>query len=109
MPLLKPISGHTSCRGVYRNLTKGGRVLVADYLNLDVLDREAAAFDWAAAMDDTRSHWQNDTPWGDRPCRTYKHYVLSSDHKDHVELDALCKLTVAWAREHFGDFEVAIV
>ena len=27
MPLLKPISGHTSCRGVYRYLTKDGRAL----------------------------------------------------------------------------------
>lgn len=60
-------------------------------------------------MDDTRSRWRNDTPWGGKPCRTYKHYVLSPDPKDHVSLDDLCKLTVAWTREHFGDFEVAIV
>lgn len=109
MPLLKPISGHTSCKGVYRYLTKGGRALAADYLNLDVPEREGVAFDWAAAMDDTRSRWRNDTPWGGRPCRTYKHYVLSPDPKDHVSLDALRELTVAWAREHFGNFEVAIV
>lgn len=109
MPLLKPISGHTSCKGVYRYLTKGGRALAADYLILDVPEREGVAFDWAAAMDDTRSRWRNDTPWGGRPCRTYKHYVLSPDPKDHVSLDALRELTVAWAREHFGNFEVAIV
>ena len=109
MPLLKPISGHTSCRGVYRYLTKDGRALAADYLNLDVPEHEGGTFDWAAAMDDTRSRWRNDTPWGGRPCRTYKHYVLSPDPKDHVSLDALRELTVAWARKHFGDFEVAIV
>lgn len=109
MPLLKPISGHTSCKGVYRYLTKGGRALAADYLILDVPERKGVAFDWAAAMDDTRSRWRNDTPWGGRPCRTYKHYVLSPDPKDHVSLDALRELTVAWAREHFGNFEVAIV
>ena len=109
MPLLKPISGHTSCKGVYRYLTKGGRTLAADYLILDVPEREGVAFDWAAAMDDTRSRWRNDTPWGGRPCRTYKHYVLSPDPKDHVSREALRELTIAWAREHFGDFEVAIV
>lgn len=60
-------------------------------------------------MDGTRSRWRNDTPWGGRPCRTYKHYVLSPDPKDHVGLDDLRELTVSWAREHFGDYEVAIV
>lgn len=109
MPLLKPISGHTSCKGVWRYLTKDGRALAADYLDLDVPERESAAFDWATAMDATRSRWRNDTPWGGRPCRTYKHYVLSPNPKDRVNLDALRELSVAWAREHFGDFEVAIV
>ena len=109
MPLLKPISGHTSCKGVWRYLTKDGRALASDYLNLDMPEREGDAFDWAAVMDDTRSRWRNDTPWGGRPCRTYKHYVLSPDPKDHVSLDALRELTVAWAREHFGEYEVAIV
>ena len=109
MPLLKPISGHTSCRGAFRYLTKDGRALAADYLNLDMPEREGDAFDWASAMDATRSCWRNDTPWGGRPCRTYKHYMLSPDPKDHVGLDDLRKLTVAWTREHFGDYEVAIV
>lgn len=72
-------------------------------------EREGDAFDWASAMDATRSRWRNDTPWGGRPCRTYKHYVLSPDPKDSVNLDALRELTVAWVREHFGDREVAIV
>lgn len=35
MPLLKPISGHTSCKDVYRYLTKNGRALATDNLNLD--------------------------------------------------------------------------
>lgn len=55
MPLLKPISGHTFCKGVCRYLTKDGRALDADCLNLDVPERDGAAFDWAATMDDTRS------------------------------------------------------
>ena len=109
MPLLKPISGHTSCKGVYRYLTKDGRALAADHLNLDVPEREDATCDWAATMDDTRSRWRNDTPWGGRPCRTHKHYVLSPDPEDHVSLDDLRELTVSWACEHFGEYEVAIV
>lgn len=35
--------------------------------------------------------------------------MLSPDPKDHVKLDALRELTVAWVREHLGEFEVAIV
>lgn len=38
--MLKPISSHTFCRGVFRYLTKDGRALAADYLNLDVPERE---------------------------------------------------------------------
>ena len=95
MPLLKPISGHTSCGGVCRYLTRDGRALAADYLNLDVSEREGGALDWAIAMDATRSRWRNDTPWGGRPYRTYKHYVLPPDPKDRVEPSALRKLSVA--------------
>ena len=62
-------------------------------MNLDVPEHEGSAFDWAAAMDDTR--WRNDTPWGDKPCRTYEHYVLSPDPKDHVSLNDLRELTVS--------------
>ena len=35
--------------------------------------------------------------------------MLSPDPKDHVSLDVLRELTIAWAREHFGEYEVAIV
>ena len=59
--------------------------------------------------DDTRMRWRNDTPWGGGPCRTYKHYVLSPDPKDHVGLDVLRELTAAGVRGRFGDHEVAIV
>lgn len=110
MPILKPISGHTSCSGVFRYLTKDGRALASDYINLDVPERDGdAPFDWARAMDDTRRRHGNDRAWGGRPARTYKHYVLSPDPEDGIGLENLRDLAVTWAQEHFGDYEVAIV
>ena len=35
MPILKPISGHGGTARIMRYLTKEGRALAADYLNLD--------------------------------------------------------------------------
>lgn len=107
MPILKPISGHTSCSGVYRYLTKDSRALARDYLNLDA--PEEGEFDWAAVMDGTRHAYRNDVPWGNRPARTYKHYVVSPDPEDSIDLERLRELTLAWAEESFPDYEVAIV
>lgn len=107
MPILKPISGHTSCADVYRYLTKNGRALARDFLNIDAPEEEG--FDWAAVMDETRHAYRNDTPWGGRPARTYKHYVISPNPGDAVSLDGLRDLAIAWARENFPDYEVAIV
>ncbi|MCI6680818.1 MAG: relaxase/mobilization nuclease domain-containing protein [Parafannyhessea umbonata] len=110
MPIVKPISGHTSCRGIYRYLTKNDRALASDYLNLDVPERiEGQPFDWAKVMDDTRRRNGNDRAWGGHRARTYKHYVLSPDPEDGIGLDALRELAVAWAERHFADYEVAIV
>lgn len=107
MPILKPISGHTSCAGIYRYLTKNDRALAHDFLNLDA--PENGEFDWAEAMDETRHAYRNDTPWGDRPARTYKHYVISPDPGDAISLEKLRDLTTAWAQEGFAEYEVAIV
>lgn len=108
MPMLKSIAGHTSAKGIFRYLTNKNRALASDCLNLDEPEPERA-LDWAAAMDETRRSFGNDKPWRGRKVRTYKHYVVSPDPKDRIELDALRDLAVAWAREHFGDYEVAIV
>lgn len=107
MPILKPISGHTSCSGVYRYLTKNARALAQDFLNIDA--PEEGSFDWAAIMDETRHSYRNDASWGGRPARTYKHYVISPDPGDSVSLEELRDLAVAWAKENFPDYEVAIV
>ncbi len=110
MPIVKPISGHTSCRGVYRYLTKKNRALAADYINLDVPERaEGRPFNWAEVMDETRRRNGNDRAWGGHAARTYKHYILSPDPEDGIGLDALRELATAWAERHFADYEVAIV
>lgn len=116
MPIIKPISGHTSTGGVFRYLTKGGRALACDYLNMDAPVRDTYAplpeyepSDWGAAMDETRRLAGNDVPWRGKRVRTYKHYVLSPDPDDVLSLDSLRELTMAWVRENFPDFEVAVV
>lgn len=106
--MLKTIAGHTTAKGIYRYLTKKNRALASDYLNMDAPE-DGRAFDWARAMDETRRAFGNDKPWRGKKVRTYKHYVVSPDPKDGVGLDALRDLAVSWAREHFGDFEMAIV
>lgn len=99
---------------MHRYLTRKNRALTCDYLNLDApgntAERDAlVGFDWAAAMDATRHGDGNDKPWRGKRVRTYKHYIFSSDPNDAIGLDALCKLTIAWAQENFADYEVAIV
>lgn len=109
--MLKTIAGHTSARGICRYLTRKNRALASDYINIDAPDpaRPEAAFDWARVMDSTRRAFGNDLPWRGKRVRTYKHYVVSPDPKDGIALDALRDLATSWAREHFSDYEVAIV
>lgn len=106
--MLKTISGHTSTKGIRRYLTKKNRALAEDYLNLNPPEPRRA-FDWAAAMDETRRLFGNDSAWRGRRARTYKHYVVSPDPKDRVSLEGLRALAIRWARESFPNHEVAIV
>ena len=108
VPMLKTISGHTSTKGIRRYLTKDGRALAEDYINLEP-SAPGRPFDWADAMDKTRRLYGNDSAWRGRRARTYKHYVVSPDPKDRVSLDGLRTLATGWARECFPDHEVAIV
>lgn len=108
VPMLKTISGHTSAKGIRRYLTKEGRALAEDYINLE-LPAPGRPFDWAEAMDRTRRLYGNDSAWRGRRARTYKHYVVSPDPKDRISLDGLRALATGWARKCFPDHEVAIV
>ena len=69
MPYVKPISGHTTTANVRRYLTKDGRALAVDYLNMEY-DSNAqgvevefpVSYDWAKEMDETREAFGSDAP-----------------------------------------------
>ena len=117
MPVIKPIAGHTSVRGVSDYLQKEGRALAVDLYNLSWdEDRDAELdpelkqdVDWAAEMDLTRIANGNDTPWRGKRARTYMHFIVSPDPKDKVTLTQLRELTRAWVRENWDDYECAAV
>ncbi len=110
MPIVKPISGHTGCKGIERYLTKDGRALAVDLMNLDWSPEHPCGFKgWADEMDFTRIAFGNHTPWKGRPARTYKHYIVSPDPTDEISLESLRELAQAWVAENFPGFQVAIV
>lgn len=117
MPILKPISGHGATGGIRRYLEKGGRALARDLFNLSYDERDAGALGdeakeacaWDAEMDATRAAFGTDAPWRGKPARTFKHFVLSPDPGDDIDLAALRELACSWALKHFGDHEIAIV
>ena len=117
MPILKPISGHGSTGGIRRYLEKGGRALARDLFNLSYDERDAGALGedakeacaWDAEMDATRAAFGTDAPWRGKPARTFKHFVLSPDPGDDIDLATLRELACSWALRHFGDHEIAIV
>ena len=116
MPYVKPISGHTTTANVRRYLTKDGRALAVDYLNMEY-DSNAqgvevefpVSYDWAKEMDETREAFGSDAPWNGKRARTYKHYIFSPDPKDRIDLRTLRELAVRWASENYPGFQVAIV
>lgn len=117
MPILKPISGHGATGGIRRYLEKGGRALARDLFNLSYDERDAGALGdeakeacaWDAEMDATRAAFGTDAPWRGKPARTFKHFVLSPDPGDDIDLAALRELACSWALKHFGDHEIAII
>ena len=111
------ISGHGATGGIRRYLEKGGRALARDLFNLSYDERDAGALGdeakeacaWDAEMDATRAAFGTDAPWRGKPARTFKHFVLSPDPGDDIDLAALRELACSWALKHFGDHEIAIV
>ena len=110
VPLVKCINGHTGCAAAERYLEKGGRAIGHDFINLDCIERDdGSTIGWAAEMDELRSLYGNGETYRGRPAITYRHYIVSPDPTDKINLERLRELACTWARKHFGDYQVAIV
>ena len=117
MPILKPIAGHGSVVGIRRYLEKKNRALAKDLFNLSWAERgncndpqEAKNLvRWDEEMDAMRASLGHDSPWKGKRARTFKHFVISPDPDDGIDLDSLRELACAWALEHFPDNQIAIV
>lgn len=110
MPLVKCINGHTSCAAAERYLERDGRAIGHDFIDLACVEREdGSAIGWAAEMDELRSLYGNDEPYRGKPAITYRHYIVSPDPADKIDLERLRELACAWVQKHFGEYQVAIV
>lgn len=84
-------------------LEKRNRALTRDFFNLSWDERDMAGYDesmkdaveWADEMDKTRRRAGNDQPHEGRAARTYKHFILSPDLDDEIDLPALRELAGA--------------
>ena len=117
MPIVKAINGHTGAVPVQRYLERNNRAIGHDFLNLSIDTRDALmqaafdtpSFDWSHEMDELRSFYGNDRPRGNKSALTFRHYVISTDPNDKIDLERLRELTLKWISKHFEDYQVAIV
>ncbi|WP_371298008.1 relaxase/mobilization nuclease domain-containing protein [Paraeggerthella sp.] len=117
MPMLKAINGHTGCGRIKDYLEKGGRALLRDFFNLSWDEVEDKGLDealkdeveWALEMDELRHACHNDEPWKGRRAITFRHYVISPDPGDNIDLEGLRELAHAWVKKHFSDYQVAVI
>ena len=94
---------------IERYLERGGRAIGHDFVNLDCMEGGGEARGWAAEMDELRAVYGNGEPYRGRPAITYRHYVVSPDPADKVDLERLRELALSWAERHFGEYQVTIV
>ncbi len=116
MPILKAIAGHGNTGGIRAYLEKNGRALGRDFLNLPMEEWieetggvPSVTIAWDKEMDDTRAAHKGNDPWRGLRARTFKHFVISPDPEDDIDLEALRELSQAWAKRYFGNHEIAIV
>lgn len=116
MPFLGSKNGHEPIQErIQGYLEKGGRALARDFVNLHTPDERRA---WGYFMDRTRTRAGNDVDVAGRTV-TYRHFVLSPDPEDAIDLASLRELTMGWVHHFFGDdvggrgalgaYEVAVV
>lgn len=96
VPLVKCINGHTGCAATERYLERDGRAIGHDFINLACIEREdGSVIGWAAEMDEFRSLYGNDEPYRGKPAITYRHYIVSPDPADKIDLERLRELSTA--------------
>jgi hypothetical protein len=105
--VLKPITGHRSVSFLGKYLTQDKRALGADFINC--ADELKTKGRWWDQMDMTRRTFDHDTAYKNRKAVTYRHFVLSPDPKDNVDLESLRDFAKEWAKKFYPDYEVAIV
>lgn len=116
MPILKVISGHGGTAKIRDYLEKKNRTLGRDFLNLPIdewieEDRGGATLgiEWDREMDATREAFGTNSSWRGLKARTFKHFVISPDPKDSLDMGSLRELSQAWAMRYFPDHEIAII
>lgn len=116
MPILKAIAGHGNTGGIRAYLEKDGRALGRDFLNLPMEEWieetggvPQVVLDWDKEMDDTRAAHNGNDPWRGMRARTFKHFVISPDPQDDIDLVSLRELSQAWVSRYFGEHEVAVI
>lgn len=116
MPILKVISGHGGTAKIRDYLEKKNRALGRDFLNLPLdewveedRDGTALGIEWDKEMDATREAFGTNSSWRGLKARTFKHFVISPDPKDLLDMDSLRELSQAWAKRYFPEHEIAII
>lgn len=116
MPILKVISGHGGTAKIRDYLEKKNRALGRDFLNLPLdewieEDRGGITLgiEWDKEMDATREAFGTNSSWRGLKARTFKHFVISPDPKDLLDMDSLRELSQAWAKRYFPEHEIAII
>lgn len=109
MSMLKSIPSHLTCSFYIQRYLEGeskDRALDKDFIYLySEHDRD----NWAQVMDATRQMCGNDASWGGKEAVTYRHFIVSPDPKDGVDLATLKSLTMQWAQEMFGNNDAECV
>lgn len=104
MAILQSINGHEPCSlriQDYLEVGRGGapRALAHDFINIHQPDWQRS---WGRRMDRTRELAGWGASWGSRKRVTYRHFIISPDPRDDVDLEVLRDLSTEWASRLFG-------
>lgn len=104
MAILQSINGHEPCSLRIQGYLEVGRdgaprALAHDFINVHQSDWQRS---WGRRMDRTRELAGWGSSWGSRKRVTYRHFIISPDPRDDVDLEVLRDLSTEWASCLFG-------